>query len=164
MDAQQIAEELEQPAAQDLLTDATLIRLAYNGSDGLPRVIPIGFLWNGDEIVVCSPPSSPKVRALSDRPDVALTIDAGDTPQTARALSIRGRATIEIVDGVPAEYITAAGKGMDEEGLAEFERNVRGLYEQMARIRIRPAWARYYDFGAGRVPKFLAELVDKAST
>jgi hypothetical protein len=31
-------------------------------------------------------------------------------------------------------------------------------YKQMARISITPNWARFYDFGAGRVPDFLTRL------
>lgn len=162
MDGQTVTQELAQPAARELLTNATLVRLAYNGSDGLPRVIPIGFFWNGKEIVICTAVTAPKVRALLDRPEVALTIDAGDTPATARALSIRGRASIQIVDGVPAEYVAGSGKAMDAESVAEFEQSVGALYHQMARIRIRPRWARYYDFGSGRLPKFLSNLVDNA--
>jgi nitroimidazol reductase NimA-like FMN-containing flavoprotein (pyridoxamine 5'-phosphate oxidase superfamily) len=53
MDPQAITEELEHPGARNLLASATLLRLAYNGSDGSPRVIPIGFYWNGSQIVVC---------------------------------------------------------------------------------------------------------------
>jgi hypothetical protein len=30
--------------------------------------------------------------------------------------------------------------------------HVRSMYRQMARIAITPNWARFYDFGAGRVP------------
>jgi hypothetical protein len=41
---------------------------------------------------------------------------------------------------------------------AEFERNVRAAYPQMVRIAIEPLWARFYDFGVGRVPAFLTEL------
>jgi hypothetical protein len=33
----------------------------------------------------------------------------------------------------------------------------------MARISIEPRWARFYDFGAGRLPAFLSELVGEAS-
>jgi hypothetical protein len=163
VDTQNVAEELEQPAAQELLEHASLARLAYNGPDGLPRVIPIGFFWNGDAIVICTAVTAPKVRALSDHPEVALTIDAGDTPATAKSLLIRGPASVEIVDGVPSEYIAASRKGLGEEGIAEFERNVRQMYDQMARITITPQWARHYDFGAGRLPKFLSELADNAS-
>ena len=113
-------------------------------------MIPVGFFWTGDQVVISTATTSPKVAALSARPDVALTIDAGDTPDQARALSIRGRASVEIVDGVVEEYLAAARKTMDAEAAAEFEQNVRGLYEQMARIVISPRWVRYYDFGAGR--------------
>lgn len=163
VETQKVAEELEQPGAQELLMDASLARLAYNGPDGLPRVVPIGFFWNGAEIVICTAVTAPKVRALAARPGVALTIDVGDTPATARALLIRGSASVEIVDGVPSEYIDGSRKVMSAEAVAEFERNVGGLYQQMARIKIRPQWARYFDFGAGRLPKFLSKLAENAS-
>ena len=164
MDGQTLAQELAQPAAQELLTDQGLVQLAYTGPDGLPRVVPTGFFWNGDEIVICTAVTAPKVRALRERPDVALSIDSAETPAAARALSIRGRAVIEIVDGVPDEYFAGASKESDGDVAAEFERAVRATYPQMARITIRPRWARFYDYGAGRLPKFLAELVEQAST
>jgi len=157
-----VTEELHHPTSRELLEQAVLTRLAYNGSDGLPRVVPTGFLWNGAEIVICTATTAPKVRALSHRPDVALTIDVGDTPATARALLIRGLASVQIVDGVPDEYIAGARKVMDEDAVAEFEPAVRGMYDQMARISIAPRWARLYDFGAGRLPTFLATLAANA--
>jgi hypothetical protein len=124
-------------------------------------VILVGFFWTGDQFVISTATTSPKVTALSDRPDVALAIDAGDTPDQARALSVRGRASVEIVDGVVPEYLAAARKTMDAEAAAAFEQNVRGMYDQMARIAITPYWARYYDFGAGRMPRFLQELAER---
>jgi hypothetical protein len=167
VDAQEVIDELERPVARKLLEHEALARMAYNGPDGLPRVIPIGFLWNGEKVVVCTAPTAPKVRALLDRPDVALTIDVGDTPDGARALLIRGVASVEIVDGVADEYLAMSSKGLreelGEEGIAEFERQVRKTFDQMARISIEPRWARLYDFGAGRLPSFLAELVERAS-
>jgi hypothetical protein len=162
VDPQEIAEALEHPGAQDLLTSATLLRLAYNGSDGFPRVIPIGFYWNGNEIVVCTAAAAPKVKALSSRPDVAVTIDVGDTPAEAKALLVRGRASVDIVNGVPDEYFAATTKVMGADELTEFERQVRSLYDRMARISIAPAWARFFDFGAGRIPAFLAKLAGGA--
>ena len=48
MDPQEITEALEHPGARNLLESATLLRLAYHGSDSFPRVIPIGFYWNGN--------------------------------------------------------------------------------------------------------------------
>jgi hypothetical protein len=62
------------------------------------------------------------------------------------------------VDGVPAEYLAAAKKTMEAPQLAAFERGVRSVYKPMVRISIEPRWARFYDFGAGRVPAFLMEL------
>ena len=60
MDTHEMIEELDQPGARKLLASATLLRLAYNGSDGFPRVIPIGFYWNGNQIVVCTAATAPK--------------------------------------------------------------------------------------------------------
>jgi hypothetical protein len=111
--------------------------------------------------VISSATTSPKVTALSVRPDVALTIDTGDTPDQARALSIRGRAGVEIVDGVVPEYVAAARKTMDAEAAAQFEQRVREMYDQQARIAITPHWVRYYDFGAGRMPQFLKDLAER---
>jgi hypothetical protein len=136
MNKQELARELGHPDAQKLLS-GSMARLAYNGHDGFPRVIPVGFCWTGERIVVSTAPTSPKARALSSRPEVALTIDTGFTPEEAKA----------------------ARRSMDEPHLAEFERNVRSTYKQMVRISIEPQWVRFYDFGAGRLPAFLANLV-----
>ena len=73
---------------------------------------------------------------------------------------VRGLATLETVDGVTDEYLAAARRSVDEPQLAEFEQNVRSKYKQMVRISIEPHWAPFYDFGAGRLPAFLANLVN----
>ena len=158
MNPQDVTQELDHLGARDLLNSATLLRLGYNGSDGVPRVIPIGFHWDGSQIVICTAASAPKVEALSSRPVVALSIDVGDTPADAKALLIRGVARVEVVDGVPDEYLAASTKALAADQVAEFERQVRSLYDQMARITIQPHWARFFDFGAGRLPRFLTRL------
>lgn len=157
MDEQELAGELGHPGAQRLLSGA-MARLAYNGHDGFPRVVPVGFHWTGERIVVSTAPTSPKARALASRPQVAVTIDGGASPEEATALLVRGLATLETVDGVTAEYLASARNSMSGDELAEFERNVQSTYRQMVRISIEPLWARFYDFGSGRLPKFLAEL------
>jgi len=125
-------------------------------------VIPVGFHWDGEQIIVCTVPTSPKVPALQARPHVALTIDT-DAGPASRALSVRGVVSVDIVDGVPAEYLAASTKGMDAEQARQFEAQVRNVHKKMARISIRPRWARYYDFGAGRLPGFLRKLVDDSA-
>ena len=154
-------EDLQQPGALELLRSPDPARLAYTGPDGYPRVIPIGFLWNGTAVVVCTAPTAPKVAALAKQPHVALTIDTMGPP--AKELLLRGTASIEIVDGVPPEYLAAAAKSTQGDELAAFEAAVRDLYKEMARITITPSWARFYDFGAGRLPTFLRQLVERGS-
>jgi nitroimidazol reductase NimA-like FMN-containing flavoprotein (pyridoxamine 5'-phosphate oxidase superfamily) len=163
MDREQLATELEQPAAQELLASQTLLRLAYSGIDGLPRVIPIGFLWTRGRLVVCTATTSPKVKALAERPHVALTLDVGNTPADSKALLIRGTATLETVDGVPDEYLEAASKALAPDVVPEFEQSVKSMYSEMVRITIEPTWARFYDFGAGRLPQFLRDLAEEAA-
>jgi nitroimidazol reductase NimA-like FMN-containing flavoprotein (pyridoxamine 5'-phosphate oxidase superfamily) len=158
MDTKELNDELGQPGAQAMLRSSSSCHLAYLGPDGLPRVVPVGFLWKGGRVIVCTATTAPKVRALETRPDVALTIDGGDKPESAQSLSIRGHAILETVDGVADEYLEMAGKSWDEETRAEFEKQVRTVYKQMVRVSIEPRWARFYDFGAGRLPGFLAEL------
>lgn len=86
MDRDEIRDELFASGAQDLLRSTSAAHLGYIGTDGTPRVIPVGFFWTGDQFVVSSAMTAPKVRALSVHPNVALAIDAGDTPDQARAL------------------------------------------------------------------------------
>jgi hypothetical protein len=159
MDTKELADELEQPGARQLL-DGSAAHLAYNGPDGFPRVIPVGFLWTGGRVIVCTATTSPKVVALSSRPNVAMSIDRGDSPGGATSLLLRGVASMETVDGVADEYLAMSTKSMDAAGQAEFEREVRKVYKQMVRISIEPQWARFFDYGTGRLPEFLKNLVN----
>ena len=161
MRQQDIDDELAIPGAQELLTSTSAAHLAYIGADGVPRVIPVGFSWTGDQVVIATAATAPKVKSLSARPDVAVAIDGGGSPGEARSLSLRGRASVEIIDGVVPEYLAAARRSMEPEAAAEFETNVRQMYDRMARIAITPRWARFYDFGAGRLPRFLQELAER---
>jgi hypothetical protein len=83
---------------------------------------------------------------------------AGDTPGGARSLSVRGRATVEVVDGVVPEYLAAARRMMARRRCGGVRENVCRMDDQMCRIAITPTWVRFYDFGAGRMPRFLQEL------
>lgn len=154
-------DDLQESGALELLHSPDPARLAYIGPDGFPRVIPVGFLWNGTGIVVCTASNAPKAAALAKQPHVALTIDTMGPPP--RELLVRGTASVEIVDGVAPEYLAAAAKSTHGAELAAFEANVRALYKNMARITITPSWARFYDFGGGRLPTFLRRLAESGS-
>src|SRR5689334_21724889 len=99
---------LNDPVAQQLLQSATPARLAYLWHDGTPRVVPIWFHWDGREIVFGTPPTAPKLRALSKNGKVALSIDGATWPY--KALQIRGTARVEMVAGVVPEYALAANR------------------------------------------------------
>jgi hypothetical protein len=151
-------DQLSDPGARELLASPQPIRLAYAGTDGFPRVVPVGFLWKDGRIYVCTATTAPKVAALRERPQVAGVIDQGISSSDAKQLLIRGTAEIEIVDGVAPEYFEAAAKGEGGTDLEQFEAAVREVFDQQARISITPEWARFYDFGAGKMPPFLSKL------
>lgn len=161
MRPERVTEVMNDPLAQELLASAIPARLAYTGTDGFPRVIPVGVHWNGTRIVVGTPTNSAKVPALRASPKVALTIDTDIPPQ--KVLLVRGSAAVEIVDGVPAEYLAGVrklvdGGHKDAAWFENFEQQVRGLYQRMALITITPEWAKLLDFET-RIPKAVEDLV-----
>lgn len=160
MSPKDVVRVLDNPIAQELLATTGLMRLAYTGRDGYPRVIPTGFIWDGSALTVCTADQAPKVEALRRDPRVALTIEAGTQPP--RDLLIRGTAHVEIVDGVPPEYIDANRKVTPPEQMATFETQVRAMYDRMARIRIQPEWAKLIDF-ENTLPQAIDEIIRRKS-
>jgi hypothetical protein len=157
MNREDVAEVLAKPISQELLGSSIPARLAYVGVDGEPRVIPIGFWWTGEHVVMATVPKSAKVRALRHNPRVALTIDTqGQWPP--RVLLIRGAARVELVDGVPDAYVEASRKVIPAERFEGWEQGVRALYDQMVLITIEPDWAKLLDFET-TLPKAVEELV-----
>ena len=155
-----VLDVLSDPVAVELIGSRIPARLAYTAADGTPRAIPIGFHWTGDRFVMCTVPHAPKVAALRRHPQVAFTVDTEGFPP--HVLMVRGRVTaIEIVDGVPDDYLLAASKTMEAEQLAQFETQVRGLYKQMAKISIEPTWVKVLDFET-RIPTPIEQLIRQA--
>ena len=156
MSADHIATELAAPLAGQLLRASPLLRLAYVAIDGTPRVVPMAFVWVNGRIVVCTVPTSAKVKALARRPAVAVTIDCDGLP--TRALLIRGTAEVETVDGVPQEYLDASLKTQSARGAQDFASDVRAMYKTMAKITITPTWARLNDFET-RLPRDVERII-----
>ena len=147
---------LSDPIAQNLLQSTNIARLAYVWRDGTPRVIPIWFHWNGQEIVIGTPPTSPKVQVLQQNPKVALTIDGQTWPY--KVLLIRGTAQVEIVNGVVPEYAASANRYFGEEQGQAWTGQVGGMFSQMARIVIQPEWVGIMDFEQ-RFPSAIEEAM-----
>lgn len=158
MEPHEIAEVLDRPLGQEMLV-RDITRLAYVATDGTPRNVPIGFSWNGAEIVMCTPTNAPKLAALRANPAVALTIDTEVHPPTI--LLIRGRAELDLVDGIPDEYLEAnSSYEMTPEQRVEWEAGVRSLYDAMYRIVVTPTWAKLIDFET-TLPTPVEELLRK---
>jgi hypothetical protein len=141
--AQGDVELLSDPVAQRLLASRQPARLAYAWTDGTPRVVPIWFTWTGEALVFGTPPKAPKLKALRQRQDVAVTIDdASAWPY--RALLVRGAATVDLLDDVVPEYAQAADRYFGPEQGAAWLSQLKG--QPMARVSVRPTWAAVLDF------------------
>jgi hypothetical protein len=151
-----IIDLMNDPVAQELVKAPIPARLAYNARDGSPRAIPIGYLWDGEVFVMATSVNAPKLKALAANPKVALTVDTNTFPP--RVLLVRGEATVEVVEGVPEEYVAAARRFVGEEGMPAWEAGVRALYKQMAVIRVTPTWAKILDFET-RLPSPVEQLI-----
>jgi hypothetical protein len=144
MEQSQVAEVLSKRISQEML-NRDLARLAYIATDGTPRAIPIGFTWNGSEVVMCTTTNAPKLASLQRNPAVALTIDTEVHPP--KILLLRGEATLDEVEGIPDEYLQMNGSyEMTPEQRVEWEEGVRSLYDSMVRIVVKPTWAKLIDF------------------
>ena len=156
MQPTEITEILSRPISQELLA-RDLTRLAYVATDGTPRCIPIAFVWNGSGIVLCTAKNAPKLPALRQNPMVALTIDTEVHPP--KILLIRGRVELDVVDGIPDEYLQMNGSyQMTPEQRIEWEAEVRSLYDGMVRIVVTPTWAKLIDFET-TLPTAVEELI-----
>jgi nitroimidazol reductase NimA-like FMN-containing flavoprotein (pyridoxamine 5'-phosphate oxidase superfamily) len=84
MNSDQLAAVLSDPVTVDLIEQSPLLRVAYTGTDGAPRVVPLAYLLRQGRFVFCTVTSSAKVEALRRDPRVALTIDVA-SPVCCRA-------------------------------------------------------------------------------
>jgi Pyridoxamine 5'-phosphate oxidase len=147
-------ELLQDPVAQELLASRIPARLAYNWTDGTPRVVSIWFHWDGSDIVMATLPGAPKLKALQSGDRVAITIDTNDPPH--HILSIRGTAEVTESQGVVAEYAQAAvrylGKEPGEAYVGSLPPDIR-----MGRIAVRPDQVVVLDFET-RFPTAVSSL------
>jgi hypothetical protein len=158
MDQRAIDEVLNRPLSQELLA-RDLARLAFVALDGTPRAIPIGIVWNGMEIVMCTAKNARKLPALRRNPAVALTIDTESHPP--KVLLLRGQAELDVVDGIPDEYLQWNGTyEMTPEQRAEWEVGVKSLYDGMVRVIVKPTWAKLIDFET-TLPTAIEELMQQ---
>ncbi|CAG1769817.1 hypothetical protein BAC2_00601 [uncultured bacterium] len=135
---------LNDPVAQELLHSTNIAQLAYNWTDGTPRVIPIWFHWTGEEVVFAGPTAAPKFKAIQGQ-KVAISINSNTWPY--KSLLIRGTARVSIVEGVAQEYAQAASRYFGPEGGESWLNQLGALgIKETGRVAVKPEWVGIHDF------------------
>jgi hypothetical protein len=150
---------LDDPVAQQLLQSTIPARLAYNWVDGTPRLTPINFHWNGKEIVMGTPPDAPKMKALRDGTNVALSIDSDTFPY--KVLLVRGVVRTDVVEGVAPEYESMIQRVLGDEGGEQWLNYMRPITPRMVRIFVEPRWVGILDFET-RFPSAIEHAMEQA--
>lgn len=135
---------LQEAVAQELLQSKSPAHLAYVWRDGTPRVVPIGFHWNGQEIVLATATDAPKTKVLKNGAKVAITIEHNSSPP--KILSIRGTVRTDTVEGLAPEYVAMIRRTMSEEASQTLLNEAGRIYPRMTRIFIHPDWVGLLDF------------------
>lgn len=135
---------LQHPVAKELLHAAIPARVAYVAKDGSPRAVPVWFHWDGHDIVIGTPTNAPKVKALRERPQVAITIDTNEFPN--KVLLIRGKARMTTVSGIVPEYVKAGDRYLGAEANRGWITQLSGMVSEMVRIAITPEWVGVLDY------------------
>ncbi len=153
---------LETDTARRLLSSRIPARFAYVATDGTPRVLATWFVWTGEVLAMPTFIAAPHVRhaagrlrALRANPGAAVTIDTEIFPP--EVLTIRGRVEITEVDGVPAEYASAARRYLGEEAARDYLAQIDQPGTRMAGIDLHPAWVGVLDFRS-RLPSALGGI------
>jgi hypothetical protein len=153
---------LETEVAARLLSAAIPARFAYLALDGSPRVLPTWFHWTGELLTMPTFVAAPHVRhparrleALKQHPEVAVTIDTERFPP--EVLTIRGKAAVTVVDGIPEEYALSAERYLGADAAREYLAQIDQPGTRMARIDVRPAWVGLLDFQT-RLPSALGGI------
>jgi len=148
---------LRDPVAQQLLQSKSPAHLAYTWRDGTPRVVPIGFHWNGQEIVLATATDAPKTKVLKNGSKVAVSIDRDSSPP--KILLIRGTVRIDTVEGIAPEYAAMIRRTMGEEDGQALLDQAAPLYPRMTRIFIHPDWVGLLDFET-RLPSAVERAIE----
>jgi Pyridoxamine 5'-phosphate oxidase len=150
---------LREPVAQQLLQSKSPLHLAYTWRDGTPRVVPIGFHWNGQEIVLATAADAPKTKVLTNGSKVAVSIEHDSSPP--KILQIRGTVHTDTVEGIAPEYTAMIRRTMSEEDAQALLAEATRLYPRMTRIFIHPDWVGLLDFET-RLPSAVERAIKRA--
>jgi len=79
-------------AAREFLKKPLVARLAVNGPDGYPHVVPLWFMLDGDDVIMISVEQTAKIRYL--RADGRAAVVVGGGPDDGGGYLIKGDVTV----------------------------------------------------------------------
>lgn len=91
-------------SAREFLKKPLIARLAVNGPDGYPHVVPLWFILDGEDVVMISVEQTAKIRYL--RADSRAAVVIGGDPGDGAGYLIKGNVTITEDDGTWTRIIT----------------------------------------------------------
>ncbi len=91
-------------SAREFLKKPLIARLAVNGPDGYPHVVPLWFILDGEDVVMISVEQTAKIRYL--RADGRAAVVIGGDPGDGAGYLIKGDVTITEDDGTWTRTIT----------------------------------------------------------
>jgi nitroimidazol reductase NimA-like FMN-containing flavoprotein (pyridoxamine 5'-phosphate oxidase superfamily) len=84
--------KMSRTECHELLEAESVARFAYVARAGVPDIVPVNYLLDGDDVLIRSGPG-PKLQAAERREVVAVQVDTIDrTDHTARSVVVTGRA------------------------------------------------------------------------
>jgi hypothetical protein len=137
---------LNDAVAERLLQSPIPAQFAYSWMDGSPRVVPIWFHWDGQQIVLGTPARAPKMKALACNPRVSLTINTYDA--SPKVLYVRGTVSVQMMQEIVPEYVLMAQRMLGQ-GADAWINQVQAMLPAMggmARLSITPEWVGILDF------------------
>jgi len=149
---------LQDPVAQQLLQAKGPAHLAYNWRDGTPRVVPIGFHWNGEEIVMATAVDAPKTKVLTNDSKVAVSINRDFS--VSKTLPTRGTVRVDTVEGIAPEYTAMIHRTMSQEDAEALLKEAARLCPRMTLIFIHPDWVGILDFET-RLPSAVERAIER---
>ena len=149
---------LHDPVAQQLLQVKGPAHLAYTWRNGTPRVVPIGFHWNGEELVMATATDAPKTKVLTNGSKVAVSIDRDFS--ASKILLIRGTVRVDTVEGIAPEYTAMIHRTMSQEDAEALLKEAARLYPRMTRFFIHPDWVGIIDFET-RLPSAVERAIER---
>ena len=120
------------------LREEEIAWLTTVGPDGLPRPVPIWFLWDGESFLIYSKPDKPKLRNIAHNAKVALNLNSNPTGEDV--LIIYGTARVD--PAAPAATEVPAYLEKYRRGIAEiFKTPAEFAAEYSVALRLTPTRA-----------------------